>query len=133
MYLQVIICTIGFENMEPVKRFVIQKHTKAGEVHWDLMLETGKVLQTYRLQLPPEKLPQQTSVALKIFDHPVKFLTYQGSVNKGKGTVEIAETGTYQMLNANERRQELLLEGKFLKGKFILTHIEDDRWEFRLC
>ena len=119
--------------MEPVKRFVIQKHTKAGEVHWDLMLETGKVLQTYRLQLPPEKLPQQTSVALKIFDHPVKFLTYQGSVNKGKGTVEIAEAGTYQMLNANERRQELLLEGKFLKGKFILTHIKDDRWEFRLC
>ncbi len=119
--------------MESVKRFVIQKHTKASEVHWDLMLETGKVLQTYRLQLPSEKLSQQTIAAIHIFDHPVKFLTYQGSVNKGKGTVEIAEAGTYQMLNANEHRQELLLEGKFLKGKFTLTHIEEDRWEFGPC
>lgn len=98
-------------------------------MHWDLMLEVCGVLQTYRLEMPPEKLPHQANTATKIFDHPLKFLTYEGSVNAGKGSVEIVEAGTYR-LNECEDRQELQLNGKILKGKFTLTHIEGDRWEF---
>jgi len=116
--------------MKSIGKFVIQKHSKADEVHWDLMLEGDGILQTYRLELPPEKIVQQATTAVKIFDHPLKFLTYEGSVNKGKGRVEIAETGTYQLLTESKERQELQLDGKILKDKFALTQIEDDRWEF---
>ena len=116
--------------MKMDRAFVIQKHSKAGHIHWDLMLEAGPVLETYRLELPPEKLLQQATTAIKIFDHSLKFLTYEGSVNKGKASVEIAETGTYQLLTESKERQEMQLDGKILKGKFVLTHIEDDRWEF---
>jgi bifunctional non-homologous end joining protein LigD len=117
--------------MDKTQKFVIQKHTKKGLVHWDLMFEVGHVLQTYRLDLPPEKLISQANTAIKIFDHPLKFLTYQGSVNNGLGTVEIADAGIYTPLTANSKQQELLLEGKILKGKFRLTLIEKDKWEFK--
>lgn len=116
--------------MRDVRKFVIQKHSKASEAHWDLMLEVSGVLQTYRLELPPEKLPQQLNTAVKISDHPLKFLTYEGSVDTGSGNVEIADSGTYRLLNGCKDRQELQLDGKILKGKFTLTHIKDDKWEF---
>ena len=115
------------------RKFVIQKHSKAGQVHWDLMLEAGQVLETYRLALPPEQLLKQITTAVRISDHSLKFLTYEGTVNKGAGTVEIAETGTYQVLSQNARCRQLQLDGKILKGKFTLSHIEADNWEFRQC
>ncbi|MHC4720670.1 MAG: DNA polymerase ligase N-terminal domain-containing protein [Planctomycetota bacterium] len=112
------------------RNFVIQKHSKADDVHWDLMLEAGQVLETYRLALPPEQLLKQTTAAVKISDHSLKFLTYQGTVNKGAGTVEIAETGTYQILSENAGRRQLQLNGSILKGKFTLTHIDAENWQF---
>ncbi|MHC4104080.1 MAG: DNA polymerase ligase N-terminal domain-containing protein [Planctomycetota bacterium] len=111
------------------RKFVIQKHSSPGDVHWDLMLEAGQVLETYRLALPPEQLLNQTTTAIRIADHPVKFLTYEGTVNKGAGTVEIAETGTYQVLSDNEGLRELQLDGKILKGKFTFIHIDAENWQ----
>jgi hypothetical protein len=96
------------------------------------MLEVGETLETYRLELPPEKLFQQPVAAQKIFDHPLKFLTYEGSVNNGKGSVEIADSGTYQLISETENRREMQISGKILKGKFVLTHIKNDKWEFAL-
>ncbi len=66
---------------EEDKRFVIQKHTRGKNVHWDFMLQLGESLQTYRLDKTPEEVLNQTAGAVKIFDHPLKFLTYQGQVN----------------------------------------------------
>lgn len=119
--------------MKNIRKFVIQKHTRAGEVHWDLMLETGPVLETYRLGLPPDKLLQKRANAVKIFDHPSKFLTYEGSVNKGKGSVKIAETGTYRLLSESENCRQLQLNGRILKGKFTLIHIAGEKWQFQSC
>lgn len=127
-----------------IKKFVIQEHTQAGQVHWDLMLEcsghpntagpaAGDALETYRLELSPEKLRElsgQSTSALKIFDHPVKFLTYEGSVNQGKGTVAIADSGTYRLVSDSGRFRELQFDGKILKGKFALMHIKDNQWQF---
>lgn len=112
------------------KKFVIQKHIRAGQVHWDLMLEAVHVLETYRLALPPEQLLNQTTTAVRIADHSLRFLTYEGTVNKGAGTVEVAETGTYQLLSDSAGLRELQLNGKILKSKFTLTHIDAENWQF---
>lgn len=116
--------------MENIRKFVIQKHTTDNEVHWDLMLEAGDVLETYRLELPPEQITGQGCPAVKIFGHPLKFLTYQGSVNQGKGNVKITEKGDFKMLKKSQDCKIFQLEGKILKGKFRLVHIEADKWQF---
>ncbi len=119
--------------MKTAGKFVIQEHARDDSVHWDLMLETGEVLQTYRLELPPDKLLEQRCTAVKIVDHSLKFLTYEGAVNNGKGSVRIVEAGTYQLLSKDKRCIGLQLDGEILKGEFALTHIEGGRWEFGRC
>ena len=111
-------------------KFVIQKHTKQSQpTHWDFMLQANDTLQTYRLESSPEKLKKKNT-AVKISDHPLKFLTYEGCVNKGKGNVQIADCGTYELLNETDKFKQVQLNGNILKGVFTLTHIKADSWEF---
>ena len=97
---------------EEDKRFVIQKHTQGKNIHWDFMLESGEALQTYRLDKAPEEVLHQTANAVRIFNHPLKFLTYQGPVNKGRGSeVEVEDplmagrTGPEPVLSLSEERE----------------------------
>ena len=111
---------------------MIQKHTKASDVHWDLMLEVGDSLQTYRLDKSPCQLLYTTAKAERIFDHPLKFLTYQGAVNKGQGSVEIADAGTYERISESQNVIELNLMGQTIKAKLGLIHIEGDLWQLSI-
>ena len=118
--------------MTTSQRFVIQEHSKPDDLHWDLMLECGDILQTYRLSKPPEEILVSPAAAEKIFDHPMRFLTYEGPVNDGKGNVKIADFGTYQETQSNESCIKLKLEGKILKGNFLLSHINENLWQFEM-
>ena len=113
------------------KRFVIQRHTtdiRHRRIHWDFMLEWGQALQTYRLDKAPEEILHSPANAVKIFDHPLKFLTYQGPVNNGRGSIRIIEAGTYKIIHQEDSRIELDLNGQTLKGKIALTHDRDNKW-----
>jgi hypothetical protein len=112
------------------KKFVIQEHSSGPDIHWDFMLQIGDSLLTYRLDKSPQELAQSLANAVKIFDHPLKFLTYQGPVNNGRGSVRIADSGTYEILNQSDNCLELNLNGNILKGNFTLSHIEGDNWQF---
>ncbi len=112
------------------KRFVIQQHTKGPDTHWDLMLEKGDTLQTWRLDAAPNELKENIAHAIKIFDHDPKFLTYEGPVNKGRAKVQIADAGTYKIIQQYPEKTELNLNGKILKGVFTLVRIENDNWQF---
>lgn len=111
-----------------MNRFVIHKHTQDSEVHWDLMIEWGDSprgeaegkLKTWRLENPPEKLATEKTKATPIFDHDKKFLTYQGTVNNGKGTVEIVDEGLCTIESNIKDEISIIFEGKILKGSFIL-------------
>ena len=113
------------------KKFVIQQHAQGPHIHWDFMLETDGILRTYRLDKSPHMLADNPAAcAVKISDHPMKFLTYQGLVNKGLGEVSIADSGIYKIIRQSDERIELDLTGEILKGRFALTHIEADNWQF---
>ena len=103
--------------MEKSKRFVVQRHQKESEpTHWDLMLEREGILETYRLAEPPEKWGKGAIEAVKISDHPLKFLSYEGSVNKGKGRVEIADCGTYRLIKKDENSTADFVRGQIIQG-----------------
>lgn len=112
------------------KKFVVQEHTTADSAHWDLMLESGDALQTWRLHTNPDKIVNDSADAVKIFDHPLKFLTYEGPVNEGKGRVQIADVGTYEITRQTDDQIEINLTGRILKGKFTMTCIKDDKCQF---
>ncbi len=122
---------IGRMRKDKPLRFVIQRHTRDVErPHWDLMLENGRVLETYRVCLQPEDWGDKPAEAVRIFDHPLKFLSYEGSVNKGAGRVEIADCGTYRVLGRDDKQELLEFTGKILNGKFVLAQIKNTEWKF---
>lgn len=110
------------------KHFVIQKHIRQADVHWDLMLEQGDCLQTWRIDTPPDKIGDDAVNAEKIFDHPLRFLTYEGAVNKSKGTVKIADRGFFTTIESNNNIITLEMNGNILQGKFCLKHKDNDNW-----
>jgi hypothetical protein len=113
--------------MQTKTRFVIHKHTQEGRVHWDLMIELGDKLKTWRLENPPEKLATQTTKATLIFDHDKKFLTYQGSVKGGRGTVEIVDEGICTIELTTENEIKINFVGKILNNQFSLL-LQNDYW-----
>jgi hypothetical protein len=113
-------------------RFVVQEHTTPDGVHWDLMLEQGDVLTTYRLEQPPQAARDRPVRAVRIFDHPLRFLTYEGPVQKGTGNVRIVGRGVGDVSNEGEDVISLELRGTVLQGGFTLTRIEGTSWQLAL-
>ncbi len=110
-------------------RFVVQRHDRQGQpTHWDLMLEQGDVLKTFRLDRPPVDVLTEAVSAAAISDHPVRFLTYEGSVNQGLGCVQIAEKGTYRSIAQTEGAWDVEMEGAILRGRFRLSHLQAEGW-----
>lgn len=112
------------------KRFVIQEHKTPEGIHWDLMLERGEIMTTFRLVERPEQALAHPIRAEKIFDHPVRFLTYEGPVQKGTGRVHIVDRGTYQFTEWQDDRLALVLEGTMLDGAFTLARTGESEWYF---
>ena len=110
-------------------RFVVQEHTTPEGVHWDLMIEKGEVLMTFRLPEPPENALDHAVRIVRISDHTPKFLTYEGPVQKGTGQVRIVERGTFRLRVETDDVITLDLQGTILHGSFTLTRVEGTSWE----
>ena len=68
------------------RRFVIQKHTTGGASHYDLMLEAGGALATWRLRrLPTVMKPGGSMPAQALPDHRLAYLSYEGEISGGRG------------------------------------------------
>jgi hypothetical protein len=110
-------------------RFVVQEHTTPEGVHWDLMLEQEETLLTFRLPERPENALDHAITATRMADHALRFLTYEGPVQKGAGKVRIVERGTYRFWNETDDRIAMDLQGTLLQGGFVLTREEGAAWE----
>jgi|FrelakmetLWP11LW_1041352.scaffolds.fasta_scaffold30494_2 bifunctional non-homologous end joining protein LigD len=112
----------------PLQQFVIQEHTTPAGVHWDLMLQINDILWTWRLPIPPEQLSSETVIAERIFNHPLRFLSYEGPVQDKTGSVQIADHGKYILENKTEGKLEIDFKGKLLTGRYTLTQQNGHRW-----
>ncbi len=110
-------------------RFVVQEHTTSDAVHWDLMIEQGDTLTTFRLAEGPEQALHHPVQAVRILDHPLRFLTYEGPVQKGTGRVRIVDRGTYALHHETAEALTLDLHGGLLRGTFVLAQKEGTTWE----
>jgi bifunctional non-homologous end joining protein LigD len=109
-------------------RFVVQEHTTIEGIHWDLMLEQDDILITFRLEAAPKEAVRRAIRAQRTFDHPIKFLDYEGPVQRGTGQVRIIDRGTYRLEAQRGDVLEVGLEGTILRANLTLTRAEGATW-----
>jgi DNA ligase D-like protein (predicted 3'-phosphoesterase) len=104
--------------------FVVQRHD-ARRLHYDLRLERDGVLASWAV---PKGVPEHAGerhLAVHVEDHPLEYATFEGVIPAGQygaGTVEIWDTGTYELLE--EKRDgglTVALEGARLQGVWTLV------------
>ena len=101
--------------------FVIQKH-KATTLHWDFRLEMGGVLKSWAItKIPPVKKGIKR-LAIQTPDHNLTYSDFEGKIKQGygKGWVEIWDKGTYNLESLKKEKIVFEINGKKLKGKYVL-------------
>ena len=120
------------------ERFVIQQH-HATRLHHDLRLEMlngpTPVLVSWAV---PRRLPRERggkALAIRTEDHPIGYLDFAGDIpegNYGAGAVRLFDTGRYEILERNEERLTIRLEGGRQQGVYHLIHTGEkegkDQW-----
>ncbi len=132
-------------NHEGGLRFVIQRH-QATRLHYDLRLEMQGTLKSWAVPKGPSMNPEDKRLAIQTEDHPIKYLSFKGTIPKGNygaGEMDIWDEGTYQ--GAGEMSKKQLLQqfikgdlkikffGKKIKGTFALVKTsrggeKDNQW-----
>src|ERR671911_277300 len=109
-------------GQEPI--FVVQRHD-ASRLHYDFRLELDGALASWAVPKGVPVEPGQQHLAVHVEDHPLDYATFEGEIPKGEygaGTVEIWDTGTYELL---ERKRNggltVRLHGKKLDGVWSLV------------
>lgn len=113
------------------RAFVIHVHSGCGPLHFDLMLEGADALATWQVPLAPAGLgPGESTPARRLPDHRTDYLTYEGPVSRGRGTVARLDGGPYELLAAAEARRLVRLCGEKVRGSFELrrTGPGQDDW-----
>jgi hypothetical protein len=114
-------------------RFVILEHDHP-ELHWDLMLEVGEVLRTWRLTAPPAT--GQAVAGEAIADHRRMYLDYEGPVGGNRGAVQRWDAGTYEGGLPTEIRpgEEIAFEfqGGRICGPAVLRFEGEERWTLQV-
>ena len=109
-------------------RFVILEHDHP-VLHWDLMLEAGDVLQTWRLAQSPKVGVAIGAMALG--DHRRAYLDYEGPVSGGRGVVQRWDAGEFDEANdSTPDVRRMLLRGARVHGRVMLEKVNETEWRF---
>lgn len=106
-------------------RFAILEHDHP-MLHWDLMLEAGEVLWTWRLTAPPRA--GVAGEATRIADHRPLYLDYEGPVPGNRGRVLGWDRGAFAWEGQDEGKIVVRLEGERLRGTLRLEQITEEAW-----
>jgi hypothetical protein len=106
-------------------RFVLLEHDHPYP-HFDLMLEAGPVLWTWRLAALPSENPVE---ATRVADHRLVYLTYEGPISGGRGSVRRQEEGEFTWQSCEEGMVVVNLSGRSLRGTVSLRQQKADRWQ----
>ncbi|RYY47328.1 MAG: 3'-phosphoesterase [Chitinophagaceae bacterium] len=132
----------GKKSAEKASRFVIQRH-HASHLHYDFRLELGGVLKSWAVPKGPSLNPKDRRLAMMVEDHPVSYIDFKGTIpegNYGAGKVIIWDKGNFLPVDKNHepisetqalaaiKKGEIkfFMNGKKLKGEFVLVHLKND-------
>src|SRR5215475_911600 len=111
--------------------FVVQRHD-ARALHYDFRLERDGALASWAVPKGVPLEPGQQHLAVHVQHPPLDYATFEGEIPKGEygaGTVEIWDTGTYELLDEKKNGGlTVRLHGKRLEGTWALipAHLSGD-------
>src|SRR6266568_3403905 len=112
----------GGKTKEPT--FVVQRHD-ARRLHYDFRLERDGALASWAVPKGVPLEPGQRALAVHVEDHPLDYATFAGDIPKGNygaGTVEIWDSGTYELVEEKaDGGLTVRLHGKRLEGTWTLV------------
>lgn len=105
------------------KIYVIQKHN-ASHLHYDLRFEMDGVLKSWAIPKEPPKTKGEKKLAVQVPDHEKNYANFEGEIKEGygKGTVEIWDKGTYELIEKDDKKIVVNIHGKKLTGEYILLN-----------
>lgn len=101
--------------------FVVHEH-QARNLHWDFRLESGGALKSWAIPKSPPSIKGLKRLAIQVPDHPLSYANFQGEIKEGygKGKVKIWDKGNYKLEEKTPKKIVFHLQGKRLKGKYVL-------------
>lgn len=113
-------------------KFVILTHDHP-HLHWDLMLEMDGGLWTWRLELEPDRFNCEAGInAIRLPDHRLQYLDYEGPVSGNRGTVTRWDQGDYEIVNKSDTSIQINFRGGNLNRAMLLVGNDfDDGWIFQ--
>ncbi|MDW8001690.1 MAG: DNA polymerase ligase N-terminal domain-containing protein [Deltaproteobacteria bacterium] len=116
--------------------FVVHEH-HARKLHYDLRLEMEGVLKSWAIPKGPTLSPKDKRLAVLVDDHPIEYADFEGVIPEGSygaGPVLIWDKGIYKLVKGSldEGILEVSMEGRILKGLFVLTKLKNKKndWLF---
>ncbi|MDX1418362.1 MAG: non-homologous end-joining DNA ligase [Rubricoccaceae bacterium] len=110
--------------------FVVHRHA-ASRLHYDLRLEHRGVLRSWAVPkgLPPR--PGVKRLAIQTEDHPVEYLTFEGTIPKGQyggGEMWVFAAGRYRAETFADDKVYVSLESDGLAGRYRLVQTRGQEW-----
>ncbi|HKQ50346.1 MAG TPA: DNA polymerase ligase N-terminal domain-containing protein [Phycisphaerae bacterium] len=108
--------------------FVVLRHEDREGVHYDLMIDTGAALATWKCSGPPESAGESPIFCRQIGDHRRAYLDYEGPISGGRGEVRRHDRGHCEILNQSGDVWTVAFHGWKLNGLYELSRNEGDVW-----
>jgi len=115
---------------EASRRFVVHRH-QAKNLHYDFRLEMNGVLKSWAV---PKGIPLEPGIkrlAVQVEDHPIDYIDFAGQIPEGQygaGTVEIWDTGKFELAKKEPDHIEFTLRGEKLSGDYVLIRTDNKNW-----
>jgi bifunctional non-homologous end joining protein LigD len=114
-------------------RFVVQEH-HARTHHFDFRLERHGVFKSWAV---PKRLPDAVGakrLAIQVEDHALEFGVFEGTIPQGEygaGEIRVWDFGTYELVEWEEDRIKVRLQGLRAAGLFEILkfrHGKEREW-----
>ena len=110
--------------------FVVQRHD-ARRLHYDFRLERNGALASWAVPKGVPLEPGRQHLAVHVEDHPLDYADFEGEIpagNYGAGTVEIWDSGTYELVEEKSNGGlTVRLHGERLDGTWTLVPAKLER------
>ena len=111
--------------------FVVLRHDDREGTHYDLMIDRGEHLTTWKCPAPPETALTSPLPCRRIGDHRRLYLDYEGPISGDRGSVRQHDRGRCKLIAQSPEQWRVDFAGRILTGSYELSRGSKDTWCIR--